>query len=257
MTLSGSIPASLANIRGTISRYQWGRDLVHVLTDSMQGQHAAATAKTFATRTVNAITDAVIIVALGVFLGANPPLYRSGLLRLLPAPHRARADRVFTAMGVAMRNWLLGQLIPMAALGIGTTLGLWFLSIPLAFTLGLFTAFMLFIPYVGSVLAFIPTVLVAFTVSPRSALYVAILYLGVHAAEGYVITPLAQRWMVKLPPALTLFSQLFMWTTAGLLGVFVATPLAAAAMVATRELHQREDESQPVKVSALATPLDR
>ena len=59
------------------------------------------------------------------------------------------------------------QLVPMATLGIGTMAGLWFLGVPLAFTLALLTVAMLFIPYVGSVIAYIPAALVVFTCEDR------------------------------------------------------------------------------------------
>jgi predicted PurR-regulated permease PerM len=98
---------------------------------------------------------------------------------------------------------------------------------------------MLFVPYAGAVLAFLPTALLAFTQRPMLMLYVTILYLGIHMAEAYVITPLAQRYAVRLPPALTLLSQLFMWKVAGLLGVLVATPLAAVSLVVIQRLYMK------------------
>ena len=67
--------------------------------------------------------------------------------------------------------------------------------------------------------------------------YVTLLYLAVHVAEGYVITPIAQRHAVRLPPALTLVAQLFMWTVAGILGLLIATPLAAVGLVIVQKLY--------------------
>jgi len=52
----------------------------------------------------------------------------------------------------------------------------------------------------------------------------------VHFLEGNVITPLIQRRIVRLPPALTLTVQLLLAVIAGPLGVALAAPLTAAAM---------------------------
>jgi predicted PurR-regulated permease PerM len=131
----------------------------------------------------------------------------------------------------------MGQMIPMSVLGVGSLVGLFMLNIPLAFTLALFTAAMLFIPYAGAVVAYFATALVAFAKGPTSFLYVTGLYLGIHAAEAYVITPLAQRHAVRLPPAITIISQLLLWKVAGILGVFVATPLAAVCIVVVQRLY--------------------
>jgi len=248
-----AIPGSIDNLRSSLDQHQWGRDLTHLVETSMQSERASGLAKVVATASVNAVTDAVVILAIALFLGSNPSLYRRGLLYLVPARHRAKAAEVLDTVGTSMSHWLLGQLVPMIFLGVGTMIALWIMGLPLAFTLGLFTGAMLFIPYVGSVLAYIPTALIAFTKGPRDLIYVTIVYVGVHVAEGYVITPIAQRHAVRLPPALTLLSQFFMWTVAGILGVVVATPLAAAILAAVQKLYAKPKQevaaTEPVSSS--------
>jgi predicted PurR-regulated permease PerM len=70
--------------------------------------------------------------------------------------------------------------------------------------------------------------------------WVLALFLAVHLLEGYIITPLAQKRAVRLPPALTITAQITMWSLAGLLGVALATPLAAAAIVIVKMLYLHE-----------------
>jgi predicted PurR-regulated permease PerM len=70
--------------------------------------------------------------------------------------------------------------------------------------------------------------------------WVIALFSAVHALEGYVVTPLAQRRAVRLPPALTILAQLLMWEVAGLLGVALATPLTAAVIVLVKMLYLHE-----------------
>jgi predicted PurR-regulated permease PerM len=103
---------------------------------------------------------------------------------------------------------------------------------------------MIFIPYVGSWVAYVPTVLVAMTVSPLTAAYVTLLYLILHGLEGYVLTPMVQKRAVLLPPVLTILAQLLLWRWVGLLGVAVATPLAAAALALVKVLYLHEDVEQ-------------
>ncbi len=121
-----------------------------------------------------------------------------------------------------------------------TTIGLWLLHVPLAFTLGLLTAFMIFIPYIGSLIALAVTLLVALIQGPTQVLYVTILFLGVHIAEGYLLTPMVQRRAVYLPPALTILSQVVMGMLLGFLGLALATPLTAAVLVLVEMLYLRE-----------------
>src|SRR5262249_17385904 len=100
----------------------------------------------------------------------------------------------------------------------------WLASIecPDGCTLGLLAALLTFIPNVGPVLSAIPPILLAFTVSPRHAFFVVLLFGGVHAMEGLLITPIAERTLVRLPPGLTLSVQLVLAFVAGGLGVALA-----------------------------------
>jgi predicted PurR-regulated permease PerM len=243
--IAETIPQAITNIENNLNRYTWGRDLTGLFTKAPQTPQIAHQVGAYASKLVEAITDIVVILAVALFLGSNPPLYCRGFLQLLPEKNRHQGAALLNDLGSSVRGWLLGQLIPMTALGVGSLVGLWIMGIPLALTLSLFTALMLFVPYLGSVTAYIPTALVALTQSPMKMVYVTVLYLGIHIAEGYVITPLAQRRAVRLPPALTLIAQLFMWTVAGVLGVLVATPLAAVGLVVVQKLYLKRPPVNP------------
>jgi predicted PurR-regulated permease PerM len=224
------IPQSISRAREELSQHEWGRYIDNTLTKAAANINIGTKVGSWASDLVATISTAVIVLAIGVFAAVNPELYQRWILRYLAEEPRKKLAALFHDLEDTLRWWLLGQLVPMFVLGMGTFLGLLLLNIPLAFTLALLTAFMLFIPYLGSVLSLIPAALVALMQGPKQMLYVVVLYLGVHALEGYVLTPLAQRRAVHLPPALTILSQFLMWTIAGVLGVIVATPLAAAGL---------------------------
>jgi predicted PurR-regulated permease PerM len=235
-----AIRQSLDEIQRALNRYDWGHDVIEFFSQGIGSSQNARRVADYAGKAVEGATNGIIVIVVGLFLGANPRLYRSGLLQLVPEQHRSTAIDLLNNIAAAVRGWLIGQLFPMAALGVGTLVGLWILNVPLAFTLALFTALMLFVPYVGSVLAFIPTALVALTRGSSTAAYVTVVYLAVHIAEAYVITPIAQRHAIRLPPALTLLAEFFMWTVGGPLGVLVATPLTAVVIVIVQQLYLKK-----------------
>jgi predicted PurR-regulated permease PerM len=104
------------------------------------------------------------------------------------------------------------------------------LGVPLAGTLGIIAALMTFIPNVGPLLSVVPAALLALAISPGKGLLTVLLFALVHFLEGNIITPLLQRKIVRLPPALTLTAQLLLAVVAGPLGVALAAPLTAAAL---------------------------
>jgi predicted PurR-regulated permease PerM len=69
------------------------------------------------------------------------------------------------------------------------------------------------------------------------AVYVIGLYIAVHLIEGYILVPLVQRRVARLPPALTLSAQIILGVLAGFLGLLLATPLVAAALVIIRMVY--------------------
>jgi len=72
--------------------------------------------------------------------------------------------------------------------------------------------------------------LLAFAISPVKGLLTVALFLLVHFLEGNILTPLLERQIVRLPPALTLTAQLLLAVIAGPLGLALAAPLTAAAL---------------------------
>lgn len=177
------------------------------------------------------LTDAVVILFAAIYFAASPDLYRRGLVLLFPPHLHGRVREVLDVCGYSLWRWMIGTLASMASVGVLTGLGLWFLDVPAALALGLVAAFLEFIPLIGPILAAIPAVLIAFSQGPMEALWVALLYLAIQQIEGNVILPIAQKRIVALPPVVTLGAIVAGGLLFGLLGIFLATPLAVVLMV--------------------------
>ncbi|MDQ3205371.1 MAG: AI-2E family transporter [Pseudomonadota bacterium] len=193
----------------------------------------------------------LIVVFVGIFVAYNPPLYVNGLLRLVPLGRRARVCEVMAELGVTLRWWMLGQLASMVILWLSTWLVLHLLGVPLAFTLGLLTGLLTFIPYLGPLIAVIPIAVVAFMHDPALAVLAVGAFLVIQAIESNLIMPIVFQKTVHLPPALTVVSQLVMGSVLGFLGVLLATPLLAVALVLVRMLYVEDalgdDLDEPVE----------
>jgi predicted PurR-regulated permease PerM len=104
-----------------------------------------------------------------------------------------------------------------------------------------------FIPNFGPIIAAVPAILIALAADPTKALWVVALNIAAQNLEGYLITPLVQRKAVRLPPALTILSQVLMGLLLGPLGVILAAPLTAATIVAIQMLYVEDTLGTPVK----------
>jgi predicted PurR-regulated permease PerM len=195
---------------------------------------------------VGGLADFLLIVFGGLYLAAQPGLYRGGILLLFPAgSNRERIAGTLDASGDALRLWLLGQLVSMSFLFVLTGLGLWAIGVPAALALALLAGLAQFVPLLGPVLAAVPALLIALSEGWQMTLWTLLLYVVIQQVESNIITPLVQRQAVSLPPAITLFAVVAFGLLFGPLGILFATPLAVVAMVAVKRLWVRDTLGEP------------
>jgi predicted PurR-regulated permease PerM len=244
---AGQLESQLAAAVTDVETWLRGTQLFHALSAAAPGglerqatgwlaSHASF-AGNFVLGVVGVLGAVVYVLFVTLFFAFSPEVYRRGVLALVPPSRRPRAEQVIDTLARTLRRWLGAQLITMAALGIASGIGLRLLGIPLAFALGLLAGLLLFVPYLGSIVSAIPALLIAVTVSPMHVLYVGLLYVGIHLAEGYLLSPLLQRRAVDTPALLVLGSQLIAGALWGILGLMFATPVVATVLVVVRMLY--------------------
>ena len=189
------------------------------------------------------LADVVLVLFLALYFAIDPRSYRHGFLLLLPAAAREKVGKALDASGQALRNWLKGQLVSMLIVGVLTALGLWAACVPLAIPLGILSALLDFVPFVGPLIAAVPGLLVAFAQGPEVAAYAALVYFGVQFVEGNVVMPVVQKWAVHLPPVLGLLSIVAFGLVFGVMGVLFAVPLTVVAVVLVQRLWIQNDQA--------------
>lgn len=222
----GELWKQLGNINwlsGTITRVQ---DYI-----SHIGSHVAGYAAGFVSTTLGSFGTFLLVVVAGVYMAAAPETYTRGLVALMPHRWRQHGEEVLHQEGRTLRWWFIGQLFDMAAIGILTFVGLTLLGVKLAIALALIAALFNFVPYIGALAGSVPAILVALSAGPMIAVYVAILFVAVQTLEGNLIAPLIQKRTVELPPIVTLLSQTVLGTLFGTMGLILATPITAGALV--------------------------
>lgn len=195
----------------------------------------------------NGLAGLVVVFFGGLFLALQPGLYRTGIEKMVPQDWEEPVDRALDRTGGALWLWAAGQLVEMVAIGVLTGLGLWLLGVPAPLALGIIAGVLEFIPFAGPILAAIPAILLALTVSPALALATAVFYLVLQQIEGNLILPLIQRRAVSLPPVVAIFAILVAGALFGAIGVLFAVPLAVAAMTLVQELYVKEGLGRDVR----------
>ncbi len=248
--LMETLPRALAAMRKWVRHYEWTRPLqplVYELSRMRIDTQMLGRAGGFISSTFSALAGAVVALFIGIYLAAQPRLYQRGFMHLMPRKTRPRVYEVLDEIGAVLRWWLVGRMITMTTVGFAAGLGLWWLDVPLALTLGVLSGLLEFVPYIGPILAAMPPLLMAFNLDPELAFYVLMLFVAIQTAENYLLTPLVEQRTVSLPPALVIFSTLLLGVLAGPLGVILASPLTATGIVAVKLLYVEDVVEKPAK----------
>jgi predicted PurR-regulated permease PerM len=181
--------------------------------------------------TLSAVGNFFIVLFLGLTFAAQPSVYRNGLLYLAPAKHRATATIIIDRISETLERWLIAQMVVMTAVFAVTWLGLAIIGIPGSFILGIQAGLLAFIPTVGAIVAGVIVVLASLSSGWVAAGSAVVLFLGVHALESYILTPILQRQALDIPPATLFAFQILLGIVFGIWGISLALPLMAIVKV--------------------------
>ena len=233
-----SVYHEAAQLRATHDDVPWVHWIFQRLSESTAlGGRIATSARSIVAFTASGLAGLIVTAVTSLYFSIDPLLYLDGVIRLFPPPHRVRAREILLAMRRTLVLWSIGQFIDMLIVGSLTAIGLTILKIPLAFALAVLAGVLTFVPFFGAILAAIPALLLGLSISWRTALWVAVVFLCCHVVEAYIVGPYVQRRTVRLPPALTVLSMTVLGGLFGPLGVVLGAPLAAVFILLVREAY--------------------
>ena len=235
--LRTELPTAVAKVQQRIEQWSGGRFNLSALQPPSDTAKIVGNFVKVAGITAGVVGHAVVIFFVGLYLAFDPDVYVRSVIRLFPPARRESVKTAMMASGESLRRWLIGQLASMAVVGVLTGIGLGIAGVPLALALGVLAGLLDFVPVIGPVIAIIPGLILALSVDPKTAVWAAAVYIGVQQLENHVIVPLAQRWSVNLPPAITVLSIVALGLLFGVMGVLFAMPLTIVTVMLVKKLY--------------------
>jgi predicted PurR-regulated permease PerM len=131
-----------------------------------------------------------------------------------------------------------------------TWIGLEIIGIQSSFILGIQAGLLAFIPTIGALLGGLIVVLASLASGWVAAASAFVLFLGVHALESYVLTPIIQRQALDIPPATLFAFQILLGIVFGVWGLALALPLLAIGKVVIDFARADEQKRSSVKAAS-------
>jgi len=194
---------------------------------------------------VSLLFSVVLVVVVSIYMLLDMHRLAAAVdRRFPPAPG---TTPLVERMERALASYVKGQLALSLIIGTSAGLGIWILGeiglmpngTKYALLFGAWAGITELIPYVGPWLGAAPPVLYALVQDPLSALWVALLFLGIQQLEGHIVVPKVMGHSLRLHPLLVIFGLLAGGEIYGFPGILVALPLLAAARAAWEFFSER------------------
>ncbi|HEX7000469.1 MAG TPA: AI-2E family transporter [Trueperaceae bacterium] len=199
---------------------------------------------------ISTTLQVVLVVLASVYFLYDFPRFMAQFRRLVPTRYHGVVSEVSEKADQAVGGYLRGQLLITTMLGVFIWLGLTILGVPLATAIAFLAAVFNLVPYLGPVIGAVPAVLLAFTVSPLTALLAVVVFVVANQLEGNLLSPLILSRSTNLHPLTVLLAIMAGLGLFGLVGALLAVPTVAFVKVILEDyvLSRREFATVPPDV---------
>ncbi|MGF7046196.1 putative PurR-regulated permease PerM [Paenibacillus sp. DS2015] len=235
-TFIQNTPSLMEDLQKQLNKYQNNRFLSRIIPTQSE---ITANISNYVNRLISVVTDSianlVTVVSNVVIVLATIPIILYYMLKesnklapkvlhLLPRRYRKDGKEVCEEIDSAISNFIVGRVILNLILGVMMYIGFLIIGLPYALLLALISAILNLIPYIGALLATVPVVIVALTVSPTIAFWSLIIIIITQQIQDNILSPIIYGKQLDIHPLTTVILLLIGADFYGLMGVILAIP---------------------------------
>ena len=185
------------------------------------------------------VLQLLLMFIVAFLLALEAPALRRDLRRFVPNDYRTDFDQIWRQVRKMLYAYVRGQLIVAALIGICSGLACWFVGLPDPIALGLIAGVTALIPYLGPFIGAVPAILVGLAQNPGKAVLIALTYLLISNVILNIVYPKVVGDAVRLPPIIVIIALIAGFSWGGILGMFVAVPIAATLRILFDHIYPR------------------
>ncbi|APX72292.1 AI-2E family transporter [Companilactobacillus allii] len=206
---------------------------------------------------VSTVTNVVIIILTApfilFFMLKDKNKFKDSVVAFVPTKLRKSTGEMLTEMGQSLSSYITGQLTVAFWVAVMFFVGYLIIGQRYALVLGISAGILNLIPYVGSTLALIPSLIIGAFISPSMLIKVIIVFAVEQTIETRVISPIIVGNKMQMHPVTTILVLLVSAGMFGLFGMIAGIPVFAILKIictrifrwVKRNSHWYEDETDP------------
>lgn len=190
---------------------------------------------------VTGVISVLAVISMSFYMSLQENGLKQVIITVTPKKYEKYAvsliDRIYQSFG----RWMIGQLITMVFVSILYYIVLSVMGVPFAIVLALLGGLLEIIPYFGPIIASVPAIVLGFSESSTVGLIILVAYLLINLIENYFLVPKIMNKAVGLNPVVVILALLIGVRLGGVIGLFLAVPLAGAISVFVKDFLNKEN----------------
>jgi predicted PurR-regulated permease PerM len=209
------------------------------------------------TGTAAVMVALIVIPLLALYFLLDSERLRKALVGCFPPRMHDDLERALTAVNHSLSGYIYSKTAMALFVGIAMFIVLAVCGVPFSILLGILACLGEFVPVIGAWVAFVPIALAALTTGPVALLWVIILSIVVQLVQNYLVAPKLMSERMDLHPLTVVLAMMVGGTLAGIGGLILALPVAAAGKVFLNVfVFRRQEPGIPVPALDLISDED-
>ncbi|MFP5501157.1 MAG: AI-2E family transporter [Candidatus Sericytochromatia bacterium] len=234
--LASKLPGYVAETQALLSRLHAQHPMIPEggMIMSYVGEYGSTVLSNVFSLTTRFIWIVVVVLSilfLALFILLDGKRLQETVVRLLPIPQRAQVPALFHTVQERIGHFMLGLAFICILAGVITWGALALMGVPYALLIGAVTTLLQAVPFVGPLFGGALATLIALSKSPEAALWTVIVYAVIQQLIGQFFFPLIMGRTLGMHPVWIVIALLVGGTLYGLVGAFVAIPIAIAVSI--------------------------
>ncbi len=205
---------------------------------SNQGTYLLDNAITIVSATANVLLNTTLVLIITFYFLSDGGGLIHGGLNIVPAKYREQVWFFILSLDKVLGGYIRGQIFLSALSGILAGGGAAVLGVPYPLLIGIVTFLLQSVPVIGPLVAFIPPLVISLFFMPVTTTVVFVLYfVAFQQLVTNVVGPRINSRAVGIHPLEAILAVLVGFPIGGILGAFLAVPIAGVVHIVVRELY--------------------
>lgn len=185
------------------------------------------------------VFNLVLIPIITFYMLKDKDKFKDFAIKRLPWRRRDEIIGIFREIDEVIGNFIRGQLIVCAFIGVATSIALAIIGIEFSIMIGIFAGIFNIVPYLGPIIGLVPAAIMALIDDPIKIVWVVIAITVIQQFESNFITPKIVGDSVGLHPLVVMTAVILGGAYFGLIGMLFAVPAVAVARIMYRFIRDK------------------